>query len=243
MRHIRIMPTPGRFALAVVVPVLALSGCTSGQFGSELSARPKTTAIHTTEAKTLHIPQDEPFSIALPRASREPGLDGTAESDATAKPSGEAAVSAAVTKIGKAEGMFQLGHAFANDTDRQLDLEFSVVVHCEFEAREEPDEGLPDATVGLRLYARDQRGRLLRDLGLVDHTTEHGSTRQQADRTLGFKITLSPGGSVNVFLAGQTKVEIPAERSASAMLKVSGLRFDVAVKPAPAVQAADDGHK
>ena len=227
-----------RPAGALLVGGLLLAGCSSTQFGSQLSARPKPQAIRELESTTLRFPQSAPFAIALPRASKEAGLDGKADSDASAQPNGEAEVNASVTSSGKAEGLFQLGHAFANDTDRQMDLNVTVRFQCEFEAREEPDARLPDASVGLRLYARDERGRILRDIPLVDQSTENGTTQRQDNEDLHFTVTLGPGQSVDVFLAGQAKADIPSGRSASAKLKLRGLQFEVVTQPAPPVQAA-----
>jgi len=228
---------------AVLVCSLLLAGCSSAQFGSELSARPKPQPIRDVESTTLRLPQTAPFSIALPRASKEAGLEGQADADASAKPSGEAEATASVTDSGKAEGLFQLGHAFANDTDRQMDLDCNVRFHCELEARQEPDARLPDASSGLRLYAREERGRMLRDIPLVEQSTENGTTQRQADEDLHFTVTLGPGQSVDIFLAGQARVDIPSGRSASATLKLRGLQFEVVTRPAPPIQAASDGQK
>jgi hypothetical protein len=223
--------------LFVAAGLLALlTGCMGAQFGSELSAKPKPRALRSTQSATVHLPQDEAFAIVLPSAHKKAGLDGTAESDADAKPAGAAEASASVKTAGTAEGLFQLGHALSNETDRQMDVAFTVRVHYEFEARNQPAERLPDAAVGLRLYAREPRGRLLRDLVLVDATTESGTAQRHGDETLNFTLTLGPGDTVHVFLAGQAKVDISTGRSASSSLKVSHLEFDVVTQPAPPVQ-------
>lgn len=227
----------GRLAAGWCLVVLVLSGCSDTRFGSELAMQPKPHSIRTAECATLRFPQDRPFSIVLPSASKQAGLDGTAEADASAKPDGTAEALAAVTGSGTAEGLFQLGQAFANDKEQQLDLDFSVRFHYEFAAEADPALDLPDAVVGLKLYARDSRGRLLRDMLLVQHSTENGATRQQGDKTAGFTLTLGPRESVNVFLAGQAKVDIREGRSASCSLKLSGLAIEVVVRPAPAVPA------
>ena len=227
---------PGRLMVAAGLLAL-LTGCMGAQFGSELSARPKPRALRSTQPTTMHLPQDEAFSIVLPSASKKAGLDGTAESDADAKPTGAAEASAAVKISGTADGLFQLGHALSNETDRQMDLAFTVRAHYEFEAKNEPAERLPDAAVGLRLYARELRGRLLRDLALVDATTESGVAQRQGDQTLNFTLTLGPGDTIHVFLAGQAKVDIATGRSASASLKVNGVEFDVVTQSAPPLQS------
>ena len=230
----------GRLIAAGTVCTFLLSGCSTAQFGAELSVRPKAHSLRKTEPVTLRLPQDEPFSIALESSRRDPGLDGEASADARAKPSGQGEASATVSRSGTAEGLFRLGHAFANDTDRQMDLDLAVRYHCEYEAREEPDARLPDATVGLRLYARDERGQILRDFVLVEYATDDGTARRQADDSVSFTLTLGPGQSVDVFLAGRAMVNVPTERTAAGLLKLNGLQFEVATRPAPPVRATSD---
>ncbi len=216
-----------------------LTGCMGTQFGAELSAKPKPRQLRSTQPTALRVPQDEPFAIVLPSASKKPGLDGTAEADATAKATGEAEATASVKQSGSAEAVFQLGHALANETDRQLDLDCTVRLKYEFDVQNTPAERLHDAAIGLRLYAREARGRLLRDLGLLDYTTESGAAGRTGDESFRFTVTLAPGDVVHLFLAGQAKVDIPGERTATAKLKVTGVQFDIAAQPAPAAQIAE----
>lgn len=228
--------------LSGIVPILG--GCGGSKFGSELTAEPKPRGIRKTQSVTVSVPADEPFSIAIPRASREPGLDGTADADANANGDGTASVSAAVTHSGTAEGLFQLGHGFANQTDLQMDFDFTVRVRYDLQVSEIPELSLPDATAGLKLYARDTQGRLLRDMTLVDNSSETGATRQEADKTVEFTLTLGPHTAINVFLAGQARVEIPADRTASptasSILKVDHVEIELKTRPAPPVRAATD---
>jgi hypothetical protein len=217
--------------------VCLLGGCSTAQFGAELSVKPKAYALRKTESVTLRQPQDEKFSIALESDHREPGLDGTADANARAQATGAGEAKAVVTRSGSAEGIFRLGQAFTNDTDRQMDLDFVVRFHYEFDARAEPDAGGPDAAVGLRLYAHEERGRMLRDFALIDYTTSDGNAQRGADENLSFTVTLGPTQTVEVFLAGRAKVDISAERSASATLKLSDLQYELTARPAPAIQA------
>ncbi len=215
-----------------------LPACMNAQFGSELSARPKARPLDKVGGTTLHLPQDQPFNITLPRVTKEPRLEATADADATAKPTGDGSASATVTNGGKAEGLFQIGHALTNATDRQTDFDFRVRCQYEFEARSTTELALPDASVGLRLYARSERGRLLRDLVLVQHTTENGAAQRTVGDSLTFTLTLAPGETIDVFVAGQAKVEVPDGRSASCSIKMTGLQMDVTTRPAPAVPAS-----
>lgn len=225
-------------ALATTGVFMLLVGCGGGHFGSTLSASPRPQPLHQADGATLRLPQEAPFSIALPQSSRAAGLGGQADADAQAKSDGQAEVSARVTTSGTAEGLFQLGHALSNDTDRQADVDFRVRFTYEFETRAGPDVRQPDAAVGLKLYARDQRGRLLREMTLVSHTTESGPTSRQSTEDLRFTLTVGPGTALDVFLAGQARVEISADRSASARLALRDLQIEVVSRPAPAVRTA-----
>lgn len=230
-----------RPVLALTVAcLLALAGCAGGGFGSELSVEPKPQQISRPEVTTLRIPQEQPFNIALPQSSRKPGLNGRAEADAKATPTGSAEASASVTQSGTADGQFQLGHAFSNETSRQTDFRFRVSFRYEFEVAAEPELDLPDAEVGLRLYARDDRGRLLRDVVLVAHTTESGATRRGAAEDVDFTLTLAPNTAVNVFVAGRVGVNIREGRTASGVLRLNDLVIELTTQPAPAVRTAGD---
>lgn len=228
----------GGCALLLATSLLACAGCSGTQFGSELSARPRPRLIGQPHSTTLRVPQDERFAIALPRSTRQAGLDGTADGDATADPTGSASATATVKLSGTAESLFQLGHSFANGTDQQLDLDITARCHSTYRVHAEPNAQLPDAVVGLRLYVRDSRGRMLRDLVLLDQDTENGTTQGQADQSPRFTITLAPGESADVYIAGLAKVDIPTGRTATAELTLSGLQFEVVTQPAPLVPAA-----
>jgi hypothetical protein len=228
-------------SLIVTVAAVVLGGCSTAQFGVDMATHPKPYALRKTEPTILRLPQDQRFSIALESDHREPGLDGTADASADAKDTGQGEAAVAVTRSGSAEALFRLGQGFSNDTDRQMDLALVVRYHYDFDARAEPQAGSPDASVGLRLYAHEEHGRMLRDLVLIDYSTENGALQRQGDMHDSFTLTLGPGQAVEVFLAGRAKVDVSAERSASATLKLSELQFEIATRPAPAVSARPEG--
>ena len=217
-----------------------LHGCGGDHFGSELSAKPRPRPMGRPEGVTLRLPREHAFNIVLPSATQKSGLNGTAKADATAEPDGHAQAVAAVTHSGTAEGLFRLGHALVNDTERQVDVDFNVRLHYEFDAQSSSTSRLPDARVGLRLYVRDDSGVLLRDVSLMSYTTENGSARRAADEHEQFTLTLGPRAEVSVFLAGRAGADISEGRSASATLTLSNLRFEVVTRPAPAVRTAGD---
>ncbi len=223
-------------AVATIAGLLA--GC-GGQFGSEIKVHARPLEIRAAEASTtIRLPQDRPFGIFTHNSSRQPGLDGSAEAEDQARPDGSALARAGVKEVGKASAEFQVGDVFANQTERQLDLVFRVSYRYEFEVGSEPARLLPDAAARLRLYARGARGELLRQIALVDASTEAGPGQGRSDDTRQFTLTIGPGGTLTVWLAGQAQVDIQGEHSANAELRLSGLQFEVVTHPAPAVQTA-----
>lgn len=239
-------PPLSRAPLTVLLTVtlaagLLATGCASGQFGSELSAQPTGRKIGDAAGTTIRLPADQPLNITLSKSTREPGLEGSADANASAQGSGQATATATVTGGGKAEALFQLGHALTNATERQTDFECAVRFEYEFDAQAAADLRLPDTTIGLRLYARNSQGRVLRDMPIVTHTTENGPAKRHSTENLGFTLTLAPNETVNLFLAGQTKIDAPDARSAAGTLKLSNLMMEIQSRPAPAVRTA--GHE
>jgi hypothetical protein len=186
------------------------------------------------------LPQEEPFSITLGPTQETPGLDGTAEADTHVSKDGKANAVASVENGGSALAGFQLGHALQNDSDRQMDLH--VQVRCEFgtEADATPPGSPPDAQVGVALYARDGRNRLLRHFDLAQHSTEEGAASSRDQKDLQFTLTLGPRESVNVFLAGSVKIDAQDGHSARGSIKLDGLEMDITTKMAPPVQKVGD---
>jgi len=225
---------PCGLVLLLAGPVL-LAGCMSSQFGRELAARPQPMVLNRPEGMTVRLPQEQPFNITLARAAREPGLVGTAEVDAYARPEGVSRASAAVENGGKSEALFQIGHALRNGTDRPADFAFRVQCEYEFEIQAPEPPGATDASVGLRLYARQERGRLLRDVPLTQHAAENGAVRRSSHEQVEFTLTIGPGDAVDVFVAGQARMEVPEGRSAICAVTLRGLEMEVVTRPASAV--------
>lgn len=231
----------GMFLVALMSAALGLTGCGGSQFAGELSARPRPQAIGASDTQLIQLPGDRKFSIHLAPSSQQAGLEGQAEANASADRAGDAQANASVQQGGTASAAFQLGHAFKNTSGRQIDLHFELNFSYSFDASATPDQGVPDATVGLKLYARDQHNRLLTSLPVVLHSTEDGDATSGADRqTIKFSVTLGPGSSANVFLAGYARIDSPEGRSAQGSVELRGLTMRVQSKTAPAVRAVGD---
>jgi len=220
-----------RTVVLVLGLVLVLNGCGAGRFGSELEERPKPQPVRRAEGVTLHIPAEQQFSIALPQSSRQAGLGGTAQSDATVTPAGNADAWAEVSSGGQASGLFQLGHSFSNETGQVADFEFVVRLGYAYSASATPETAFADAKVGLKLYARTNMGRLVRDITLFTHETSNGPAQGTASASSQFTLTLLPNEAVNVFIAGQAAVDIREQRSGAGRVSVSNLAMDVTIRP------------
>jgi len=227
--------------LAAILPVTVTGGCAGSRFGSDLPAPTRPQALRATEGAHLCLPQDRAFSIAVPQVTRKAGFDGQADADATCSGQGSARATAEVIGSGEATALFQLGHAFANELERQVDLEIAVRYRCVFEASSSPESGAGGAQIGLRLYARESRGPLLRELVLVQYGSEAGPAQRQAADEVRFTLTLAPGAAVDVFLAGQVRIEIREGRSARGSLELSQVELEATTRPAPAVSWDGDG--
>lgn len=233
-----------RAGLAVLLTFILLAtpgGCGGGGFGAELSTRPTPRELKSADGERLSLPADEGFTIRLPKSSKEAALGGTASADASAERSGSASATAEVTNGGSASGTFQLGHAVKNSTNRQVELEVAVSLAFEFETKADPPSALPDASVSLKIFALDQRSRVLRDLDVASHSSDRGVTKAKSTRELSFSVTLGPGDSLNLYAAGQAAVSVKEGHSAASTLKLSGLKMDLVTKPAPPVRTAADG--
>lgn len=220
------------FSICLAAP---LAGCASTTFGSELTATPAPLIIRDTQATTLRLPSETGFSIHLPQSTEQAGLQGAVDATAKVEKEGSASAVAVVRNGGKGAATFQLGHVFRNDTAQQLDLNIRVRYAFEFAVKNEPVQNLPDATLGIRLFARDARGRLLRDFDLIRHSTEQGAATRRSDEDLSFELVLGVNETMSVFLAGQSSVDAPEGRSAESRLEVKQFSMDVQTRPSPAV--------
>lgn len=216
----------------------SVGGCASGNFASELSSKPQPRTLTATDTFELHLPAQEKFSIARPQANEDAGLYGKADANADARPDGTAIVQASASDGGKASAQFQLGHAFQNNTDRQLALDITVRFKYESESAEEPADGRPDAAVGLKLYARDSRNRIIRNYTLMRHTTEEGPATSQDQRRYAFPVTLAPGEAVSVYLGGEATATVRDGYKAQSRLALTELEMDVVSHAAPAIESA-----
>ena len=220
--------------------VIYIAGCGGANFGSEFESRPSPTALTLTEAATTRLPQDHEFSIHRTTFTNDSGLGGTAEPTASATADGSANISANVAEGGEASAVFQLGHAFENKSSQQVDLDVLVRFHFEFAAKSSSAEQPVDGSVGLKLYARDDRNRLVRNDELIAHALDKGPTQSSGDRDHRFTVTLGPGRSVSVFLAGQSQAKALPGRAGHCSLKISGLNMEITTRAAPPPRTASD---
>ncbi|MBU0640783.1 MAG: hypothetical protein KKB50_18110 [Planctomycetes bacterium] len=224
----------------VTLPALMLPGCAGADFGSELSAKPKTHALDHSQGTTLRLPQDEPFAIASFEAQQAADLGGTAKGEAHADAAGNADASAEVSAGGQASGSFQLGHAFRNKTERQMELAITVRFNYEYQLADAAPAQAADTSIGLKLYARDGQNRLLRNFDLLQHNAADGAAVRQAGEDFRFAVPVGPGELLHVFLSGRVVIAASHGRSGAGALRVSAFEIEVQTRPAPPVRTAGD---
>lgn len=221
--------------LAALAP---LAGCSSGGMASELSSQPRAEPLGRSIGKTLRLPADVRFSIALAPAQKAPGINGKADASASAERTGSGDAAARVENGGAASATFQIGHAFKNDSDAQLDLLVRTRLNFDYAASAKPKGETQDATLSLNLYARDGKSRLLKTLALLSHTTAEGDVKGSDRKEAEFTLTLGPGDSVSVFAGGTVMINTKEGRSADGSIKLNGLEMEIESKAAPAVAPA-----
>lgn len=215
-----------------------LAGCGGGNFASEISVRPNPHLLASRGEARIRLPADERFSIALAPSRQSPGLGGTASAKGTARPDGTADASAGVVHGGEAECTLQIGHAFRNDTEQQLDLEVAASVAYEYTAELPTDAVGVTLNVGVRLYARNSRNLLVRNYALVAHSTDDGSASRQGQEKLRFTIALAPGETVTLFVAGQAAVKTEFGKSAACRLELKQTEMEVTTRAAEAAPSS-----
>lgn len=214
---------------------LATTGCGGGSMTSELTVRPTARPVAAAEAKPLRLPADEKFSIALAPAQKTPGLMGTADAVASASADGNAEITALAETAGNASATFQVGHAFANDSTRQIDLTCRLRMNYEYRAASKSAIETQDAILSLAVFARDSRGRLLKTVNVLQDDTADGGVSSKDRKEVEFTVTLGPGESASIFVGGNVTVDVKDGRSASGAIRLNGLEMEVQSKAAPAV--------
>lgn len=228
-------PLQTSFAAALL---LLVAGCSSGSMTSELAARPEPRAIAKLAAGMLRLPQDEKFSIALAPAQKSPGIMGVADANAKATHDGNADLSATVENGGTASATFQVGHAFANDSDRQMDLKIRLRFDYEYHAEARPAALTEDAVLGVDVFARSDRGKLLKTINVLKFSTAEGDVTSRGNKEADFVVTLAPADAASVFVGGNVQIAAQDGHSASATIKLSKLEMEIEPKSAPAIPAA-----
>ncbi|RMF70850.1 MAG: hypothetical protein D6744_18830 [Planctomycetota bacterium] len=234
-----------RRASLVAIAVFALIapatvGCGGGDFGAELAARPEPLPIAAESAQPIRLPGETGYSITLAPAQKAPGLNGAAEVSATADKTGRASAEARVKNGGTASAGFQLGHSFRNASDRQIDLDVSVSADVAYAARSTPSDGVSHANIELTLFAQNQRNLTLARMPLVRHGTEDGNAESDETRRITLTVTLSPGDTAMIYLAGQARIDTQEGQTASGSITVENLKMELTPRPAPAVRTTAD---
>lgn len=216
---------------------LLFAGCAGGSMTSELAAKPDSHAMSKLASSVIHLPKDQKFSIALAPAQKSPGLGGSADATAQAASDGNASLHASVENGGTASATFQVGHAFSNDTDRQMDLRVRLRFDYEYSAAAKPVSLAADSVLGVDIFARSTRGKLLKTIPVLTFSTAEGDLSSRGVREADFSVTLSPAESAIIFVGGNVQITTKDGHSANGTINLSKLEMSVEPKPAPMVEA------
>lgn len=224
------------FMLAAVPAPLLLCGCeASGP--SELTMRPVSKPFRLDAA--IRVPGDTPFTILSSPSQENPAPGGVVQSHADSAPAGQARAVTSVEHGGAGSATFQLGAAFKNETDRQVDVTVSARYRYEFTLGTDARTRSADGTLSLHFFARDQFNRLLRDVSLLSQSTEQGTTAQSGENQLEFTVTIGARDSLYLFFGGAVGVDtLKSARTARAELLLTDVALTVSARAAPAVTSA-----
>jgi hypothetical protein len=215
-----------RYRVALTLPLVGLlslaAGCNQAGFGRELAHQPPPKPLQLSSTQTLELPANEPFNITLNRTTEEPTLAGTVDTHASANgQDGTARVHSEVRDGGFGRAEAQIGYAFVNQTGHQLNVKISVEFEYTVDLQLDPPTTLPNASAAMRLLVRHPRGRVLRDIPLVEQSTDDGPFYRKSRDEAALTVPLAPGGALNVYVAGLASIDAPAGRHASATLQLS----------------------
>lgn len=227
-----------RILAASIAAILALTGCAASNVGVDLAYEPTPRSVSAAIDRTLRLPADEKFIIALAPSNQAPGLSGKAEASARADHAGEGAALANVDDGGVASATVQIGHAIVNDGDTQVDVQVRVRVEFEYELDIDPREARGSASCTLKLYAKDGRNRLLRSITLAQHTSDDGEIDSKDAKESHFTLTLGPRESAKVYVAAVADVNMRDEEDGKAQIAVKKLAMELEGKAASPVRGA-----
>lgn len=222
----------------LVVLGACFAGCSGGSMTSELAVKPEAHSISKPASSTIRLPKDEKYSIALAPAQKSPGLSGSADATAEAGRDGNANLIASVENGGTASATFQLGHAFTNETDRQMDLHIRLRFDYEYSAAAKPLAPSADGVLGVDVFARSTRGKLLKTIPVLNFSTAEGDVSSRGSKEAEFAVTLSPADGAIIFVGGNVQIATKDGHSANGAIKLTKLEMEIEPKAAPAVSAA-----
>lgn len=234
----------GRWAVTGLTAALLGGGAGCGrEFGAEVAVRPDPVVFRRVAERVIRIPDDVPFALRAAPASQAPAPDGEARAEADARPDGTARAVVEVRNGGQAQAEFQLGHAVRNDTDVQTDVEVTLRVRFGYELDRSGGPPRPDSELGLRLYAQDERSRMLRSFVLLSHSGEAGPVASTDERTLRFRVTLGPRQTLTVYLAGLAQAEMEPGQQVRAAVEVQRAALELRLVPAPGLEGSADDRR
>ncbi len=228
---------PRSAACLVTAYLWAVAGCGGGNPAASLDYRPPATPLRPGAVRTLHLPDDQPYSLHRAPVQRTPRLAGDVKVAAEAHPDGTARARTEVIEEGEGWAGFQLGHAIRNETIRQITLDVQIELDYAVSVHTRPDPLQAGASVALDVLARDQLNRRLRQLTVLSHESGDGPLESRDTRRVRWTLILAPGDAVTLYVGGQTAGKLRTTGASgppprvTAELKLTRLRMIIVPQP------------
>lgn len=226
---------------AITSGAMAALACTTAGCGGEGLARrfqvPEekrvTLAAADSGDRTLRFPNDAPFNITDKTSTQSPGMNGSAESGADAKPDGKAACHVDAADGGAGSAEFHLGQCISNPGENARQAHVTVLCEYDIQAHYADGSDLPTiADYSLEVYINHADGLIVKRLPMESSAggdvPASGSGR--LIKELGLR--LEPRKVYNVVLAG--RVNAVTGEGGSAGLKIDVKRFELSIHTEPA---------
>ena len=85
--------------------------------------------------------------------------------------------------------------------------------------------------MGLKIYVKDSKQRVLRKLDLLTADTELGPTKGEQTQTHEFAVDLEPDLVYQYILAGRAEVSSTEKTNASTRLEIQSFKIEIETKP------------
>ncbi len=206
---------------------LSIAGCSQAGYGESVSVPPEQRASLASgfaKGARISVPSDAEFNLH----ETQRGSDGTGQAKSSAGSNGTASCTAASNGEGSAHAEFQLGYVLDNRGAEALDVNVQFNVDYKWAMRSSASYVSTEADfLGLRVYIRDSNQKTLRELSMAHIAPFSGPTQRSVVESQVFDLSMEPGLSYYLVLAGRTAVGGGAESPVQSEIQVNSLSIEL----------------